>query len=250
MFTGLTKLTFIELKLLLREPVTIVFTFAFPLTVFFVLAEVFGGESPEDLRQDWRGLDPKDYYVPAYIAIVIAALAFISMPVHVASYREAGVLRRFRASSLGLWTFVGSQIVVLAILSLAGGAVIVIAGWLFYGAGLPEQPVQLAIALTVSILGIAGISLLLGSVFSTARATQGAGLILFFAMMMTSGGGPPRQAMSQTLQDVTNAFPLTHVVTALQDTWHDFGWAWESQLVVAVIGAACFAVAVRRFRWE
>jgi ABC-2 type transport system permease protein len=246
----LAKLTFIELKLLLREPMTIVFTFAFPLTVFFVLGEVFGGESPEDVQQDWRGLDPKDYYVPAYVAIVMAALAFISIPVHIANYREAGVLRRLRASSLGFWTFVGSQVIVLTILSLTGGALIVMAGALVYGASLPDEPAQLAIAFSVSIFGIAGIALLLGAVFSTARATQGAGLILFFVMMMTSGGGPPRQAMSQTLEDVSSVFPLTHIVTALQDTWHDISWGTEAELIVAATGAVCFAVAMRFFRWE
>jgi ABC-2 type transport system permease protein len=250
MFASLGKLTFIELKLLLREPVTFVFTFAFPLTVFFVLAEVFGSESAEDVQQDWRGLDAKDYYAPAYIAIVIAALAFISIPVHIASYREAGVLRRFRASSLGFWTFVGSQVIVLAVLSIVGGALIVIVGALVYGASLPDQPMQLAVAFTVSILGVAGVALLLGALFSTARATQGVGLILFFVMMMTSGGGPPRAAMSQTLQDVTTALPLTHVVRALQDTWHDFGWGTEAQLIVAVMGAVCFGIALLRFRWE
>jgi ABC-2 type transport system permease protein len=250
MFTGLTKLTFVELKLLLREPVTIVFTFAFPLTVYFVLAEVFSGESPEDIQQDWRGLDPKDYYTPAYIAIVMAALAFISIPVHIASYREAGVLRRFRASSLGFWTFVTSQVIVLAILTIVAGLVISIAGMLVHGAGLPERPGELAIAFLVSVLGIAGVALLLGSLFSTSRATQGVGLILFFVMMMTSGGGPPRQAMSQTLQDVSSALPLTHVVTALQDTWHGFGRGVEEQVVVAATGAVCFAVALVRFRWQ
>jgi ABC-2 type transport system permease protein len=250
MLKSLAKLTFIELKLLLREPVTVVFTFAFPLTVYFVLAEVFSSESPEDIQQDWRGLDPKDYYIPAYIAIVMAALAFISIPVHIASYREAGVLRRFRASSLGFWTFVTSQVIVLAVLTIVAGVVIVAAGMLVYGADLPEKPWELAVAFVVSILGIAGVALLLGALFSTSRATQGVGLILFFVMMMTSGGGPPRQAMSQTLQDVSSALPLTHAVTALQDTWHGFGRGTEELLIVAVTGAVCFGLALLRFRWQ
>jgi hypothetical protein len=68
--------------------------------------------------------------------------------------------------------------------------------------------------------------------------------------MMTSGGGPPRDAMSSALKDVSSVFPLTHVVTALQDNWHDFGWAAEELLIVVAIGAVCFAIAVPRFRWE
>ena len=40
----LLKLTWIELKLFLREPMTIVFTFAFPVVLMFVLGEVFGNQ--------------------------------------------------------------------------------------------------------------------------------------------------------------------------------------------------------------
>ncbi len=35
-------LTWEELKLFLREPLTVVFAFGFPLVMLFVLAEVFG----------------------------------------------------------------------------------------------------------------------------------------------------------------------------------------------------------------
>jgi ABC-type multidrug transport system permease subunit len=94
------------------------------------------------------------------------------------------------------------------------------------------------------------VGLLLGAVFSTARATQGAGLILFFVMMMTSGAGPPPEAMSPALRDVSSALPLTHVVAALQDTWHDFAWSTEHQAIVAAVGAVSFVLALRYFRWE
>jgi ABC-2 type transport system permease protein len=39
-----------------------------------------------------------DYHVPADIATVIAAIGLIGLPVHLASSRERGVLRQFRAA--------------------------------------------------------------------------------------------------------------------------------------------------------
>ena len=38
----LLKLTWLELKLFLREPTTLVFTFAFPVVILFVMGEIFG----------------------------------------------------------------------------------------------------------------------------------------------------------------------------------------------------------------
>ena len=40
--SALRKLAWIELKLFMREPTTIVFTFAFPIVLLFVLGEIFG----------------------------------------------------------------------------------------------------------------------------------------------------------------------------------------------------------------
>src|SRR5690606_32776157 len=63
------KLTWIEAKLFLREPLAVIFAFAFPFFVLFVLGGVFGNETPdneEDLRI-WRGVAPTQYYLPAYV---------------------------------------------------------------------------------------------------------------------------------------------------------------------------------------
>jgi ABC-2 type transport system permease protein len=43
----LAKLSWIEAKLFLREPLTVIFTFAFPFFMLFVLAGVFGNEGSD-----------------------------------------------------------------------------------------------------------------------------------------------------------------------------------------------------------
>jgi hypothetical protein len=44
--------------------------------------------------------DPSDYYLASYVGVVIGALGLVVLPAHVAAYRERGVLRRLRASSM------------------------------------------------------------------------------------------------------------------------------------------------------
>ena len=58
----LLKLTWIELKLFLREPTTLVFTFAFPVVLLFVLGEVFGNQPGGTDRRIFGGWGAMNYY--------------------------------------------------------------------------------------------------------------------------------------------------------------------------------------------
>ena len=66
----LKKLTWVEIKLFVREPMTMVFTFALPLIFLFVMGGVFGN-TPDPEEEIFRGVGATDYYVPAYIGLVI-----------------------------------------------------------------------------------------------------------------------------------------------------------------------------------
>ena len=59
----LAKLSWVEAKLFLREPLALVFTFAFPFFMLIVLAGVFGNEieaDDEEFLRVWRGVGPTD----------------------------------------------------------------------------------------------------------------------------------------------------------------------------------------------
>ena len=48
----------------------------------------------------------------SYLTVVIAAVRLVMLPVHVASYRERGVLRRFAAAGFPRWSFAIAQLIV------------------------------------------------------------------------------------------------------------------------------------------
>ena len=102
----LAKMIWVEIKLFVREPVTVFFVFALPLLMLFVLGEVFGN-TPDPEGRVFRGVGPMDFYVPAYVGLVITSIGMLALPVHLAGYRERGVLRRFRASALSVWVVIG-----------------------------------------------------------------------------------------------------------------------------------------------
>lgn len=245
----LLKLTQIEMKLFLREPLTAVFTLLLPLIVLFILGGVFGNE-PDPSGEIYRGIGAMDYYVPAYIGLVVASMGLIGLPVHLAGYREAGVLRRFRASSVGLPSLIGSQVLVTVVLGAVGSLLLIAAAFLAYDVNPPHAPLSVAAAFLLVALSFAGFGVLLGSLMPTARAAQGAGVLLWFVMLFLSGPGPPLEVLPRTMRLVGDATPLKHATLLLQDLWLGYGWNASELLIVLVVLVASLALSLRFFRWE
>lgn len=133
---AVAKLAWVELKLFVREPITVVFALALPVVLLYVLGSVFGNEASIDV---YRGVGPMDYYIPAYVALVVASFGLISLPTHVAAYRDRGVLRRFRASGVSAWTVLGAEVFVTIVLSAVGAVVVVLAAAPLYDLQLREH---------------------------------------------------------------------------------------------------------------
>lgn len=93
----LLEFTWVEIKLFVREPLTMALTFGLPLLSLPVMNGVFGNTPDAEI---YRGVGALNYYVPAYFGLVLTSIGVMALPVHMTAYREQGVLRRFRASSI------------------------------------------------------------------------------------------------------------------------------------------------------
>lgn len=247
--SALGTLTWVEVKLFLREPLTVIFTLALPLVSLFILGGVFGN-TPDPEGAVYRGVGAMDYYVPAYIGLVLASVGLVGLPVHLAGYRERGVLRRFRASSVRAGTVVGSQVAVTLASATAGSLLLIAAARLVYTYHAPQAVAQVVLAFVLGALAFSALGVLLGALLPTARAAQGAGVLLWFVMLFIGGAGPPPEVLTGSMQFLGRLTPLQHVITLLQDPWLGFGWNWTETLVVAGIGVISAAVTLRYFRWE
>ena len=141
-------------------------------------------------------MPPLSDYVPGYIALAAAAVGLIMIPAHLASYRERGVLRRFRAASIPASTIFGAQVAVEVVLSALGGLLVVVAAYTIYDLAAPSDWFGAAIGFLFCIAAFAAVGVLLGAVMPSPRAAQGAGVLLFIVMLMLSGTGPPREVMT------------------------------------------------------
>jgi ABC-2 type transport system permease protein len=235
------------MKLFAREPLTMVVTFALPLILLYILGGVFGNTPNPEV---YRGVGPMDYYVPAYIGLVVASISLTGLPVHLAEYRERGVLRRFRASSVPVWSLFGSQVIVSSVIATLGGLLLTAVAALGYDVHAPDLVVGVLLAFVISMLSFAALGVLLGTLLPTVRAAQAAGLLLWFVMLFLSGPGPPPEVLPVAMQRIGDATPLKHVITLLQDPWLGLGWNMTEAVIVTGILVVSAFLSVRFFRWE
>src|SRR5918996_1588104 len=210
---ALARTTWVELKLFRREP----------LVLLFVLGGVFGNTPDPEV---YRGVGPMDYYVPAYIGLVIASLGIVGLPAHLSAYRERGVLRRFVASSVPMWAVIGAQVMVTLVVAFLGSVLLITVASVTYDIHFPSSVPLVVGGFFLSGLSFSAIGVFLGSAFPTARAAQGAGLMLWFVMMILGGAGPPPEVLTEGMRAVGDATPVRLVILLLQDAWLGFGWNW------------------------
>jgi ABC-2 type transport system permease protein len=246
----LMKLTVLELKLFIREPVSMVFTFALPVIFLLVMGGVFGSVAVEENEIMFRGVAPMDYYTPAYIALVLTSLGVLTLPVHLTTYRERGVLKRMHASGIHAGMVLFSQGVSSLVVALIGAGILWGAAVLIYDISEPHDLLLVAAAFVLGTLCFTSIGVALGATLPSTRTAQGLGLMLFFIMLILGGAGPPPELLTGTMRTIGDLTPTNHVIALLQNPWLGFGWSMKETAIVGGITVVVGFIALKFFHWE
>ena len=230
-----------ELRLLLRDPLTLTFVLVFPIVTMLIIGGSFGTE-PTDAFP----VNPSYWYVASYLTVVIGATGLIMLPVHIASYRERGVLRRFAVAGFPRWSFAIAELAVGLIAIAVSGALLLAVAAPVYGVPAVEQPLRVVAGVVAGSVAFVSLGVLLGTVLPSARAAQAIGLLLFFPSFLLGVGGPPPGAMSDALADISSVLPLALANRAIREPWLGLGAASGALVVVSVIAVVAAVVAGRR----
>ncbi len=239
------KLTWLETKLFLREPLAVGFTLAFPVVVMFVIAGVFESSG----GAGFRGVRGAEYYVVSNVAVVIGAVGLIALPPHLTSYYERGIMRRFRASSVPVAGVVAAQLAVCFAVGIAATAVLLLLARPAYLYDVPRSLPGVVLGFVVGMAGFLGLGLLVAALFPTTRTAQSVGMVLFFPLYMISGAAPPLSVLPSAMREVADFDPMNYAVRALQDPWFGYGVTATNLVVllgIALVSSAGAALILRR----
>ena len=230
-----------EARLFLREPIGVIFVFAFPILTVLIIGSSFEADDPA-----FGGATPASYYIAAYIGVVLAAVGLVMLPVHLASYRERGFLRRFQASHFAPWALPVAWIAVATVLAVAAIATLLVTVQFVFGVPSVDDLPGTLLAIGLGIWASINIGLALGLALPTARTAQSVGLALFFPSFLLGGAGPPPDVQPAVMRTIANVVPTTHVVKSIQHSWLGIGTDTPAHLVVlALLGVVTTIVWLR-----
>ncbi|QCW51394.2 ABC transporter permease [Nocardioides dongxiaopingii] len=235
------RLVAAELRLLRRDPLTLTFVFVFPVISMLIIGGSFG-TTPDDAFP----VNPAHWYVASYFSVVIGATGLIMLPVHIASYRERGVLRRFAAAGFPRWSFALAELVLGLTAVATSGVVLLAVAAPVYGIPAVDDPVRVVLGVLLGAVTFVSLGVLLGSVLPSARAAQAVGMLLFFPSFLLGVGGPPPAVMSSTLRSISDVLPLKVVTDAVREPWLGLDGGTGGLVVVGVLAVLTTALAARR----
>ncbi len=237
------KLLAQELRLVSRDPFTLIFAVGFPVLCMLTLGGVFGTEPAHGFP-----INPSHYYIASYFTVMIGAVGFVMLPIHIASYRERGVLRRFTAAGFSRWSFLFAESWLGLIAIGVAGVVLLLVAAPVYGVPAMQDPLRAGAGIVVGSIAFVSIGVLLGTLLPTARAAQAVGLLLYFPSFLLGVGGPPTSVMPPVLRAIAENQPLALANQAIRDPWLGLGDGTGPLLVVAAIAVAATALATPRSR--
>jgi ABC-2 type transport system permease protein len=249
MLRGLWKLTWIELKIFLREPLGAFGTILIPVLVFIVVGRAVGPKlAPTALAANsFMGVG-----LPVLASVLIAVSAVLSLVTIISIYREGGILKRLRATPLRPQTILTAHVIVKLLLTAATLALMVLAGKRYYPVGIHVRFVGFTVALLISTCSILSIGFLIASIVPTARFAQPIGAVILYPMIAVSGLFVPIESLSPALHAVAIGMPLTYAVSLLAGIWK--GDAWSAHVGdlagLALVFLVCTALSAKVFRWE
>ncbi len=237
MLRGLWKLTWIEMKIFLREPLGAIGSIAVPVLIYVVL-----GRAAKFRHGD----------LPVLVALLISVSAVLSLVTIISIYREGGILKRLRATPLRPQTILGAHVIVKLVLTATTLALMFLAGKRYSPEGTHVPWFSFTIALLISTWSVLSIGFVIASIVPTARFAQPIGAIVLYPMIAFSGLFVHISDLPPVLRVVAQALPLTYAVHLLEGIWKGDAWLVHFGDVAALTGFFLLftAISAKVFRWE
>ncbi|MGJ6962752.1 ABC transporter permease [Streptosporangium sp. G11] len=238
---GITRVIAVELKLIVRDPMSGFFALAFPAIMLWVKTRS-GKPLP-------GGLPIIDATVPMLSVFVIGLAGLVVLPATLAQYRERRILKRLRATPASPAMLFGAQWAAHMLLAAIGTVLLIAIGLAALGLSVPANVAGFLLVWALGALSLGAIGLLIGALVPGGRTATVIGLSVFFPMVFLSGAMIPRETMSGSMRAIGDLTPMAPVVEAIRDAWEGTAISPDTLGIMVAISVVVGGVAVRAFRW-
>ncbi len=245
---GFWKLTWIELKVFIREPLGLLATIGVPLIIFLLLGRSIGPR----MDQAQRLTTFVQVTLPVFASMMMAFSAATSLISIISIYREGGILKRLKATPLSPQTILTAHVFLKLSLTAFTLGLLFLAGKRFYPIELETNLLSFTLALLLATTSILSLGFVIASAVPTARFAQPVAGAILYPLLAISGLFVPLDAFAPIWQNVAMLSPVTHAVSLLQGIWSGEPWSQQLLEVGALLAnfTLCTAVSAKIFRWE
>src|SRR5215207_8110232 len=274
---SLAQLTLVRFREFVREPEAVFWTFFFPVVLAIGLGIAFRNKPAEvlavavvrgtaeadsvaarlgragGLKLREKGSRYIDFVIPGLLGMNIMAGGIWGLGFAIVEARRRNLLKRLVSTPMSRVHYLASFLFSRFVFLLVEVVVILGSAVLLFGVPVRGSLVQLSVVCVVSALAFGGLGLLIASRARTTEGVSGLMNLVMMPMWVLSGVFFSSTNFPAVAQPVIQALPLTATINALRATmlqgagWGVVGWPL---VIVAVWGAASFAVALRMFRWR
>ncbi|MEA2198857.1 MAG: type transport system permease protein [Solirubrobacteraceae bacterium] len=236
----------------MRNPRARFFTFIFPILLLVIFSSVFG--LGHTTIVDGTRVSYSRFFVGGIMAMTIITAAYAGLVITIATAREAGVLKRRRATPVPPAVLIGGQ----ALSTLATAAItltlLLVVTRIGYGVGFSVGTLAaMAIAAVVGTLTFACLAYAVAGLIPSPDAAQPIVQATMLPLYFISGVWIPTASLSPALRHISEIFPIEHLAAALHlaSVRGSFTSALAPQdlLVLALWALASAVFATRRFSW-
>jgi ABC-2 type transport system permease protein len=242
------KLTWVEIKIFVREPMGVLGTVGIPVLVFLALGKTLGGvprDSPK-LPEFFRS------GLAVFAILFIAISSVLSLVAIISIYREGGILKRLRATPLRPQVILAAHVLVKLVFTALTIGLLLLAGRRFFPLTPEANILSVGVAVVFTSISIMAIGFVIASIVPTARFAQPIGSAILYPMLAVSGVLASAESLPLGWRIAGQLLPTTHAVALLEGIWNGGGWGdhWINVGALIVNFVVCIALSAKIFRWE
>ncbi len=228
-----------------RSKEAALFIFLFPILLFLLLGSVYSGKI--------YGVPAPQALLAGLIGYGCANTAFAGLAIQLVVRREAGILKRLRATPLPAQTYIAalllSTLIVFALQTIA----LFLLGRVLYGTPFPHAIGSLLLAVVIGAAAFAAIGVAAASLIRSAEGSSAVVNFILLPMAFLTGSFGPTHRYPAFLRAIGDVLPLKYFIEIVNAVYLRSDALWTKPAAIGVLaawGATGLAVAAFNFRWE
>lgn len=238
----------IELKIFVRDPMSLIFIAFFPVFMLVMFAGIFSSQGDKFVEiSPGVGITAAQYYVPTMLALGAMLVGFQTCLDYVTADRFDGTIKRLSGTPLPSLSYFLGKIGLIAMIAITQAVLLLLIGYFVYDVKLPRDAEHWGIFIGAYLLGVVAFTAI-GIAASSLPRTQKGGMAMAVPITLLlgfiSGIYISLLILPGWMRVLSGVFPLRWLGTSMRHAFlpdamaaAEPGGAWRQGLAFAVMGA-------------